>query len=69
MPFELVDPDDNYASWDLACGDLPQTSFTSTVSVSHPDDLAISELLWGLGPDDRIRGAGYAAVHCKRAIW
>jgi hypothetical protein len=61
VPFELVDPDENYASWDLACGDLPQTSFTSTVPASHPHDLAISELLWGLAPDDRIRGAGYAA--------
>jgi hypothetical protein len=61
VPFDLVDPDDNYASWDLACGDLPQTSFTSTVPSNHPDDLAISELLRGLAPDDRIRGAGYAA--------
>jgi hypothetical protein len=61
VSFELVDPADHYAPTQLACGTVPQTSFASDVPTSDPHDLVIGELLWGLAPDDRIRGAGYAA--------
>jgi hypothetical protein len=59
--FELVDPDDHWASFNLACDEPSESPFTSRVSgsVAHRD--AADQLVSGLTVGDRLRGAGYGA--------
>jgi hypothetical protein len=59
--FELVDPDDHWASFELGCDVPGEVSFASSIpsSVAHGD--AAAQLLTGLGAEDRLRGAGYGA--------
>jgi hypothetical protein len=59
--FELVDPDDNYASPELACDDASERAFTSAIPGSTPHEEAAAQLVTGLGEEDRPRGAGYGA--------
>jgi hypothetical protein len=65
VPFELVDPDDHYAPWELACGEVRPTAFISGVRTSIPHDQAASEIAQGLQGGDRMRGAGYGAETFK----
>jgi hypothetical protein len=66
--FELVDPDDHWASFELGCDEPGEVSFTSGIpnSVTHED--AAAELVAGLGSEDRLRGAGYGAEGYKLGI-
>jgi hypothetical protein len=66
--FELVDPDDHWASYELACEEPGEVAFSSTIpsSVAHED--AAAQLLGGLGAEDRLRGAGYGAEGYKLGI-
>lgn len=64
-PFELIDPDDHYAPWELTCGDIPQTSFWSDIPTSTPHADAVLDLVWGLSDTDVVRGAGYGAETWK----
>ena len=57
--FELVDPDDHYAPFELSCRDATELQFTSTAPGSTPHEEAAASLLTGLTDDDRLRGAGY----------
>jgi hypothetical protein len=67
-PFELVDPDDHWASFELKCAEPGEVSFTSGIpnSVTHED--AAAQLVAGLGSEDRLRGAGYGAEGYKLGI-
>jgi hypothetical protein len=60
-PFELVDPDDHWASFELACDEQGEVSFSSNIPVTVAHEDAAAQLLDGLGADDRLRGAGYGA--------
>jgi hypothetical protein len=64
--FELVDPNDHWASFRLACTEPDEVSFSSSIpsSVGHQD--AASRILAGLGGEDRLRGAGYGAEQFVR---
>lgn len=59
--FELVDPDDHWASFELGCDELGALSFSSTIANSEQHEDAARQLLAGLRPDDLVRGAGYGA--------
>jgi hypothetical protein len=60
-PFELVDPDDHWASFELACDEQGEVSFSSNIPVTVAHEDAAAQLLDGLEADDRLRGAGYGA--------
>jgi len=60
-PFELVDPDDHWASFELACDEPAEVSFVSSISNSVAHEDAAAQLIGGLGAEDRLRGAGYGA--------
>jgi hypothetical protein len=66
--FDLVDPDDHWASFELACEEPGEMAFTSSIasSVAHED--AAAQLVAGLGAEDRLRGAGYGAEGYKLGI-
>ena len=66
--FELVDPDDHWASFELGCDEPGDVSFTSNIpdSVAHEDVAA--QLIGGLRAEDRLRGAGYGAEGYKLGI-
>ena len=59
--FELVDPDGNYASPELACDDAIDRPFVSSIPGSTPHEEAVPQLVTGLEEGDRLRGAGYGA--------
>jgi hypothetical protein len=61
VAFELVDPDDHWASIEIACPALASETFTSSIPASVPHEEAAAQLFGGLAPMDRIRGAGYGA--------
>jgi hypothetical protein len=65
--FELVDPDGNYASYELECGDGTQTeqAYTSEIPGSTAYEEAATQLVTGLQEGDRLRGAGYGAETWK----
>lgn len=60
-PFQLVDPDDHWASFDLACDEPVLVRFTSDIAGSNGHEEAAAQLVGGLGLEDRVRGAGYDA--------
>ncbi|HYG70858.1 MAG TPA: hypothetical protein VEC15_01045, partial [Actinomycetota bacterium] len=60
-PFELIDPDDHYAPWELTCAAGSGSTFSSSVPTSTPHAEAIEQVVTGLAEGDRIRGAGYGA--------
>lgn len=66
--FELVDPDDHWAPYELGCDVSGEVAFTSSIpsSVAHED--AAAQLVAGLGAEDRLRGAGYGAEGYKLGI-
>jgi hypothetical protein len=59
--FELVDPDDHWASYELGCGEPVEVSFTSSIPNSVAHEEATVQLVVGLDGEDRLRGAGYGA--------
>ena len=63
--FELVDPDGNYASPELSCGDAIDRPFVSSIPGSTPHEEAVAQLVTGLEEGDRLRGAGYGAETFK----
>jgi hypothetical protein len=63
--FELVDPDDHYAAFELSCADAPEQGFTSTFPGETPHADAARMLVTGLQEGDRFRPAGYGAEQFK----
>ena len=61
MTFDLVDPDDHYAPFELACQDPVELQIASAIPGSTPHEEAAAQLLTGLEEGDRLRGAGYGA--------
>ncbi len=66
--FELVDPGDHWASFELACRALGAVAFSSSISSSVAHEDVAAQLLAGLGTGDRLRGAGYGAESHKLGI-
>ena len=66
--FELVDPDDHWAPFELGCRFQEHVTFSSSIasSVAHEDVAA--QLVGGLGGEDRLRGAGYGAEGYRLGI-
>ena len=66
--FELVDPDDHWAPFELGCRFQEHVTFSSSIasSVAHEDVAA--QLMGGLGDGDQLRGAGYGAEDYKHGI-
>jgi hypothetical protein len=65
MTFELVDPDDHYAPFELSCVDATEQAFTSTIPGATPHADTALMLVTGLQDGDRLRGAGYGAATWK----
>lgn len=61
VAFELVDPDDHYAPAGVECRSLAAQEFASGIATTVPHGDAAAQLLTGLAPEDRLRGAGYDA--------
>lgn len=66
--FELGDPDDHWASYELGCEEPGDVAFTSTIASSMPHEDVAAELVEGLGAEDRLRGAGYGAEGYRLGI-
>ncbi len=66
--FELVDPDDHWASFELGCDEPGEVSFTSSIPSSTAHEDTAAQLVGGLGGEDRLRGAGYGAEGYKLGI-
>jgi hypothetical protein len=65
VAFELVDPDDHYAPFELSCDDPTEQGFTSTIPGATPHADTALMLVTGLQEGDRLRGAGYGAETWK----
>jgi hypothetical protein len=63
--FELVDPDDHYASPELSCDAATEQAFTSAIPGSTPPEEAAAQLVTGLAEGDVLRGAGYGVETFK----
>jgi hypothetical protein len=66
--FELVDPDDHWASFELGCDVPDEVSSSSSVPSSVAPEDAAAQLVIGLGTEDRLRAAGYGAEASQLGI-
>ncbi|MGH2673486.1 MAG: hypothetical protein ACRDHC_10960 [Actinomycetota bacterium] len=66
--FEIVDPDDHWAPFELGCDEPAEVAFSSSISSSVPHEDAAAQLVAGLEGQDRLRGAGYGAGGYKLGI-
>jgi hypothetical protein len=66
--FELVDPDDHWASFELGCRFVEEVSLSTSVASSVAPEDAAAHLMAGLDPGDRLRAVGYGAEGSELGI-